>query len=207
MKTDETGRFDAAHLAQWRTVSRAYLFAPRAASPGEAAAEEIQRHAVAPGRGALLSWALRALLHLARRAAQEEENPLKALENGFYFHVSLMAKHPSVPVTILAWYMQTGDARVRSRIRSAIGHYQKRLSRLIGRAKQQGLVKSSVDAQAAAGVLVGLIQGLALRMHAGISRPEMLLREAAAVFPVYLAGIRAAPAPLAAWRLGEGATT
>ena len=206
MKNDESGRFDAEHLAKWRRDCREYLFAPRAATPGEAVAEAVTRHALASGRGALLSWALRALLHLTRRAAQEEENPLRALENGFYFHVSLMAKHPSVPVTILAWYAQTGDARVRSRIRSAIGHYQKRLSRLIGRAKLQGLVKPSVDAQAAAGVLVGLIQGLALRMLAGISRPEMLLREAAAVFPAYLAGIRVASAP-PAWRMGEGAAT
>jgi hypothetical protein len=65
------------------------------------------------------------------------------------------------------------------------------LSRLINRAKQQGLVKSGVDAQAAACVLVGLIQGMALRMNAGPGRPEMLLREAVSEFSGYLDGIRA----------------
>lgn len=197
MNVDEADRFVPAHLAKWRKISREYLFAPLAESRREKRIEAVSGHPVAQGRGGrsvLLSWALRALLHLAKRAAQGENDPLKALESGFYFHVSLMAKHPSVPMTILDWYSRTGDAHVRSRIRSAIGRYEKRLSRLIDRAKQEGLVKSSVDEQVAAGVLVGMIQGLALRMNAGISQPDMLLQEATAVLPVYLDGIRTAPA-------------
>lgn len=116
---------------------------------------------------------------------------MKALESGLYFHASLMAKYPSVPATILTWYLHTTDARIRSRIRGVIGHYENRLSRLINRAKQQGLVRSGVDAQAAACVLVGLIQGMALRMNAGPGRPEVLLREAVSEFSGYLDGIRA----------------
>ncbi len=197
MNVDEAGRFVPAHLAKWRKVSREYLLAPLAESRREKKVEATSGHPVAQGRGGrsvLLSWALRALLHLTKRAAHGEKDPLKALESGFYFHVSLMAKHPSVPVTILGWYSQTGDARVRLRIRSAIGRYEKGLSRLIGRAKQQGLVKSSVDEQVVAGVLVGMIQGLALRMNAGMSQPDMLLQEATAVLPAYLDGIRTDPA-------------
>lgn len=198
MNVDESSRFDPKRLEKWLKVSCEYLFAPLAEA-GSVAVEEAWRHPVAPGRGEpglLLSWTHRALSHLLRRSVRNEENPLRALESGFYFHVSLMAKHPSVPRTILAWYAQTGDPCVRARIRGVIGHYEKRLSRLIGRAKQQGLVKSSVDAPTAAGVLVGMIQGLALRMNAGICRPEMLLREAATALPVYLDGIRAFPVPV-----------
>ncbi len=198
MNVDEAGPFVPEHLAKWLKVTRGYLLAPLSGSQHAEEAEVAQGHPAVQGqggRGVLLSWALRALLHLAKRAAHGEDDPLKALESGIYFHVSLMAKHPSVPVTILDWYSQTGDARVRSRIRSAIGHYEKRLTRLIGQAKEQGLVKASVDAPKAAGVLVGMIQGLALRMHAGISQPDMLLQEAATVFPVYLDGIRAASTP------------
>ena len=201
MNINETGRLDPEHLAQWRQATHEYLFAPLTGSRCTDATEETPRHPVAQGRGGrgvLLSWARRALLHLLKRAARGEENPLKALESGFYFHVALMAKHPSVPATILAWHAQTTDARIRSHIRSVIGHYEKRLSRLIGRAKQQGLVKPGVDAQTAAAVLVGLIQGLALRMSTGISQPEMLLRDAATVFPVYLDGILATPTRVAA---------
>ncbi len=197
MNVDGAGSFVPEHLVKWLKVTRGYLLAPLSGPQHVEEAEVAQGHPAVQGqggRGALLSWALRALLHLARRAAHDEDDPLKALESGIYFHVSLMAKHPAVPVTILDWYSKTGDARVRSRIRSAIGHYEKRLTRMIGRAKEQGMVKPSVDAPTAASVLVGMIQGLALRMHAGISQPDMLLQEAAAVFPAYLDGIRTAPA-------------
>lgn len=138
----------------------------------------------------LLSWAYRALLHLLRRATRHQDNPLEALESTFYFHVSFLAKHPSVPTMIMTWHSQTRDARVRSRIEGAIAHYESRLARLIGKAKHQGLVRPTINAQAAAGAFVGMIQGLALRMRVDLGRPELLLREAAAEFPVYLDGIR-----------------
>lgn len=196
MSLKEADHFDPERLAKWLKVSREYLFSPLAESQREDVVGEDSHHPAAAGgsRGVLLSWAGRALSNLLKRAAQGEDDALKALESAFYSQVTLIAKHPSVPRTILAWYAQTTDPRVRSRIHGVIGHQQRRLSRLIGRAIRQGLVKSSVDAQATAGVLVGMIQGLALRMTAGISRPEMLLREAAIVFPVYLEGIRAAQA-------------
>lgn len=191
-------RFDPAHLEKWLNVSRTYLTGPLGESRSDDAVKGTTRHPapqVRDDRSILLSWAHRALLHLLKRATQNEDNPLKALESGLYFHASLMAKYPAVPVTILAWYLRTTDTRIRSRIRGVIGHYENRLSRLINRAKQQGLVKSAVDAQVAASVLVGLIQGLALRMNAGICQPEMLLRQAATEFSGYLDGIRATAAP------------
>ena len=197
MNDDEASRLRPEHLARWLQRSREYLLAPRADLGNVEMIESAARHPVSQfhcSRSVLLSWAQRALAHALKRGVQGEENPLKALERGFHFQVSLMAKHPSVPLALLAWYSQTGDARVRSRIRSAIDRHEKRLSRLIGRAQQQGLVKPNVDAQSAAAALVSLIQNLARGMSAGTSRPEMLLRDAATAFPVYLDTILAAPA-------------
>ncbi len=226
MNVDKADCFLPEHLAKWLKVTREYLFVPiglPGASNGPGAvsllpngkrsrpdtastvargaetAEETLSHPasqVRSTRAVLLSWAHRALLRLLRRATQHEENPLMALESAFYFHVSFMAKHPSVPRMILAWYSQTRDARVRSRIQGAIGHYESLLAQLVGKAKRQGLVKSTIDAQTAASVFVGMIQGLVLRMDADLSRPEMLLREAATAFPAYLDGIRDIPAPV-----------
>lgn len=226
MSPNKANDFLPEHLAKWRKITREYLFAPikppsTSSGPGavsplpdgercrpettgmatrrEKIAEETLLHPASQGRSTrsvLLSWARRALLHLLRRATQQEEDPLMALENAFYFHVSFMAKHPAVPRMILAWHSQTGDARVRSRIQRAIGHYESRLARLIGRAKRQGLVKPTIDAQTAASVFVGMIQGLILRMNADLIRPEMLLREAETAFPVFLDGIRDTPVAL-----------
>lgn len=220
MNGTEADRFLPEHLAKWLELAREYLgiqvessgpssnpgtvsllpdgnrSSPDTASPVVQRAEmadETLLHPVSQvgsSKSVLLSWAYRALLHLLRRATRHQENPLAALETAFHFHVSFLAKHPSVPLMILAWHSQTGDARVRSRIQGAIAHYESRLARLIGKAKRQGLVMSTINAQAAAGAFVGMIQGLALRMRVDLGRPELLLREAAAEFPVYLDGIR-----------------
>ncbi|MDK9704483.1 MAG: hypothetical protein OEL20_15220 [Sulfuritalea sp.] len=196
MNDDETSRLRPEHLAKWLQRSREYLLAPRADLSNVEVIESAMHHPVSQfhcSRSVLLSWAQRALAHALKRGVQGEANPLKALERGFYFQVSLMAKHPSVPLAILAWYSQTADARVRSRIRNTIGCHEKRLSRLIGRAQQQGLVRPNVDAISAAAALVGLIQNLVLGMSTGTKRPELLLRDAATAFPVYLDTILAVP--------------
>ncbi len=197
MSVNDANDFVPEHLARWRKVTCEYLFAPMTgdASRIEPATPAMLQPALQDrgSRSVLLSWAQRALLHLLRRATQSEENPLRALESAFYFQMSFMAKYPAVPRTLMAWYAQTGDSRVRTRIDGAIGHYESRLARLIGKAKQQGLVGAAIDAGTAASLLVGMIQGLALRMNAGLSRPETLLREATTAFPVYLDGIRSFP--------------
>lgn len=221
MNIDDADHFLTEDLAKWLKVSREYLIGPmpganssrdtvsllKRFSPSlrsapvrwTETAEEALPHPASQAsstRAVLLSWAFRALLHLLRRATRDEKVPLAALESAFYFHVSFMAKHPTVPGTIMAWYSQTRDVRVRARIEAAIGHYESRLARLIGKAKLQGLVRPAVDAQTAASVFVGMIQGLMLRVNADLIRPGMLLREAATAFPVYLDGICVTPAPV-----------
>jgi len=188
----------AAHLAAWRRVTIAYLSAPGGTIPASALAEEALPHPVSRkriGRGVLLSWAYRALLHLLGRAARLEESPLKTLESAFRLQVAFMAKHPAVPMKLLAWYAQTDDPRARRRIRQAIGRYESRISRLIQLAKQKGQVDSNIDVPTAAALFVGMVQGLVLRMNAGLSHPSRLPREATDAFAVYLRGIGDAGAP------------
>ncbi len=70
-----------------------------------------------------------------------------------------------------------------------IGHYESRLSRIIAAAKQQGRVRSEIDPQAAAGVVVGMIQSLALRMAINLRQRERLLHEAIQSFCLFRAGM------------------
>lgn len=219
MSGSKADRFLPEHLAKWLQVTSEYLCVPirspgassdsgtdsrvldgkrsslDRASPVVRSAELVDgnfSHPASQGssKSVMLSWAYRALLHLLRRATRHQDNPLEALESTFYFHVSFLAKHPSVPTMILNWHSQTKDARVRSRIERVIAHYESRLARLIGKAKRQGLVRSVIDAQTAASIFVGMIQSLVLRMNADLSRSEKLLQEAATAFPIYLDGIR-----------------
>lgn len=198
MCADQANDFVPEHLEKWRTVTRDYLFSPSGTMPGTdnngsgPSEKEALPYPASRGRNSraiLLSWTYRALLHLLRRATQSEQNPLKVLENAFHLQVSFIAKYPSVPRRLLAWYARTGDVRVRSRIQSCITQYEARVSRLISQAKYQGLVSSNIDAQTAATLFVGMLQGMVLRTSASLSQPDMLLREASIAFPVYLNGI------------------
>lgn len=117
MSGDESREIFAAHLAAWRRVTIAYLSAPGGMARSTGAAEDALPHPVSRkriGRGVLLSWAYRALLHLLGRAARLEESPLKTLESAFHFQVAFMAKHPAVPMKLLSWYAQTDDPRARA---------------------------------------------------------------------------------------------
>lgn len=187
------------HLAKWRAVTQDYLFTPSGKPsandgyPGDGhATEEALPYPFSRGcntRAMLLSWAYRALLHLLRRATQSEQNPLRALEKAFHLQVSFIAKYPSVPGKLLAWYAQTGDLRVRSRIQGCITRYEARVARLISQAQRQGLISANIDAQTAAKLFVGILQGIALRTSASLSRPDLLLREVSIVFPAYISGL------------------
>jgi hypothetical protein len=188
----ESGAISAAHLAAWRSATIAYLAAPAAAAGAALEAEDAVSHPVSHrriGRGVLLSWAVRALLHMLGRAARHEDNPLRVLESAFRFQVAFMAKHPAVPRRLLAWHAQTDDPHVRRRIRRAIGRFEGRIARLILLAGQRGQIAQGIDARTAAALFVGMIQGLALRMNAGFSHPSLLAREADNAFAVYLRGI------------------
>ncbi|MFZ3175842.1 MAG: hypothetical protein WA146_13175, partial [Thiobacillus sp.] len=86
------------------------------------------------------------------------------------------------------WLSQGSDIRIRRRIQMVIGHYETRLCRMIGQSKQQGLIRADIDPRTAAGIFIGMIQGLALRMNANLRQRELLLREAFEMFALYRAG-------------------
>ncbi len=130
------------------------------------------------------------LLRLVKRTAQCDQNPLCELECTFYSQVLFIARNPDVPVRMLGWLLGSGNDRIRRRVRSIIGHHEAKLSRLIDRAKRQGLVRAGVDPRAAAERFVAMIQGLALRRCVDPHQPERFLKEAAKIFPVYLNDIR-----------------
>lgn len=141
-------------------------------------------------QGRFISRVRGRLLRLVSRAAQCDQNPLRELERVFCSQVLFIARNPDVPMRMLGWLLESGNDRIRRRIRSIIGCYEAKLSRLLGRAKRQNLVKAEVDPHAAAERFVAMIQGLALSRCVDSHHPEQFLDEAAKIFLVYLNGIR-----------------
>jgi AcrR family transcriptional regulator len=190
MNTGDKEQFEPAHLAQWLETTRYYLFADLEglAAPIENALPQLRQDSHG-AQDRFISRARGKLLRLVKRAARQDQNPLQELEHAFYFQASFVSQHPDIPKRLLGWLSQGGDTRIHRRIQRVIGHYESRLCRMIAQAKQQGLIRSDVDPRTAAGLFIGMIQSLALRVNANLLQRERLLREAFEAFAVYLAGM------------------
>lgn len=190
MNISDTNKFEQAYLEQWLETTRHYLFADL-----ESLADAAEKALLEPkldshgAQGRFISRARGGLLRLLKCTAQHDQNPLQELERAFYFQVSFISRHPDVPKRLLGWLSQDSDTRIRRRIQMVIDHYESRLCRMIGRAKCQGLIRADIEPQTAASLFVGMIQGLAIRMNAGLLQRELLLREAVEVFALYRAGM------------------
>lgn len=190
MNMSDTNKFEHAHLEQWLETTRHYLFADQESLSDAAGKALLEPRLGSHGaQDRFISRARGSLLRLLKRTAQHDQNPLQELELAFYFQVSFISRHPNVPKRLLGWLSQGSDTRIRRRIQMVIDHYESRLCRMIGRAKRQGFIRADIEPQTAASLFVGMIQGLTLRMNAGLLQRELLLREAVEAFALYRAGM------------------
>ena len=193
MDTGDIDKFGHAFLDQWLETTRRYLFADWESLAG--AAEKALPEPKLDSHGAqdrYISRARGSLLRLVKRTARHARSPLQELECAFYSQASFIARHPDVPGRLLGWLSQAGDSRIRRRIQKIIGHYESRICRTIDRARRQGYIRADIDPHAAAGIFIGMIQSLALRMNVNLRQRELLLREAFENFSLYRAGIASA---------------
>ncbi len=193
MNTGDTNKFEHAHLQQWLETTRHYLFADQesfADAAGKALLEsQLDSHGA---QDRFISGVRGSLLRLVKRTVWHDQNPLQELERAFYFQASFVSRHPEVPKRLLGWLSQDSDTRIRRRIQMVIGHYESRLCRMIAQAKHQGFIRSDIDPRIAAGIFIGMIQGLALRMNVNLRQRDLLLHEAFEVFALYRAGMASA---------------
>lgn len=191
MTDDSMNRFEQEHLMRWWETTRYYLFADTESLPGAAAeTEDGWSPPQTDSRGGRKKFIARVRGRLLRSIGHvEQENPLRELESIFQQQIAFIARHPDVPRRLLSWLAQDGDPGLQRRVRMLIANYVGRLARIIARAKQQGLVRADVQPSAAAISLVGVIQGLLLRIPAAPQWREWFLWEAAEVFALYRAGL------------------
>ncbi|HUW79497.1 MAG TPA: hypothetical protein VMV54_01230 [Acidocella sp.] len=190
MTTGNTSSFKSEHLKKWLETTCRYLFTDwesLADAVGKALPEpRLDSHGT---QDRYISRARGSLLRLVKRTAQHARSPLQELECAFYSQASFIARHPDVPGRLLEWLSQAGDTRIRRRIQKTIGHYESRIYRTIDRARRQGDVRIDIDPHAAAGISIGMIQGLTLRMNVNLRQRELLLREVFENFSPYRAGM------------------
>lgn len=191
MKTGNTSSFKRAHLNKWLEITRTYLFSERERLT-DMAEQMPEPGLVSHGaQNRYLSRVRGSVLRLLKCTAAQGGNPLLELERAFHLQVSFISRHPEIPGRLLGWLSHGSDSRIRRRIQRVIGHYESRLCRIIDQARQQGCIRSDIDPRAAAGIFIGMIQSLALRMNLSLRQRERLLHEAFQSFSLFRTGMTA----------------
>lgn len=140
---------------------------------------------------AVMEWGTERLMGRIERAALGVGSPLAALEAMFLSHAEFTAEHPGIP-KILFGELQRAEVTPAKRIAKALlQRYGQRLREVIEEGKACGELASDLDAEAAATLFIGTIQGLVMQsMLAGdVSR---IREDAPRVFAIYRRGVRSA---------------
>ena len=138
---------------------------------------------------AVMSWVSERLLARIDAAIHGASSPVAALEAVFMTHIDFIAQHPGVPRMLFGELQRPSESLPRRMVQTLVEHYRVRLQRLLAAGQALGELDAGLDTHAAATLFVGTIQGLVMQsLLAGSVRH--LRRDAAAVFAIYLRGIR-----------------
>lgn len=141
---------------------------------------------------AVMEWVAERLMSRVESAACSASTPLAAIEAMFLAHVEFVAEHPGVP-RMLFGELQRAELTAPKRMAQAlVRRYGERLRALIEQGKAAGELSQAVDGEAAATLLVGMIQGLVMQslLEGDVTRVR---RDAPRLFAIYRRGIGCQP--------------
>ena len=137
---------------------------------------------------AVMTWVAERLLSRVDKAAQSVGSPIAALEAIFMTHIDFVAEHPGVPRIMFGELQRAGQTAPKRMVETLIREYGERLHQLIEKGKAQGELDPGLDAEAAATLFIGTIQGLVMQtLLAG--DVSIIRRDAPRVFAIYRRGI------------------
>lgn len=137
---------------------------------------------------AVMEWVADRLLARIDRAASDMASPVAAMEAMFLTHVEFVVEHPGVPRMLFGELQRAESTPAKRMAQTLIKRYGERLHQLIEKGKSKGDLPVSLDAEAAATLFIGTVQGLVMQsMLAGDM--ERMRRDAPRVFAIYRRGI------------------
>ena len=140
---------------------------------------------------AVMDWVAERLLGRVDKAIEAAPSPLAALEAAFMAHIDFVVKHPGVPRILFGELQREEVSPAKLVVRRLIRDYSSRLKRLVEDGKARGELASDLDADAAATLFIGSIQGLVMQSLIAGS-VKAIRTHAPSVFAVYRRGIRSA---------------
>ena len=140
---------------------------------------------------AVMEWVAERLLSRIDKAMRTAASPLAALEAMFMAHAGFVAEHPGVPRMLFGELQRAGETAPKRMVQALIRRYGERLREVIAEGKTCGELDARLDAEAAAILFIGTIQGLVMQsLLAGDI--ERIRDDAPRVFAIYRRGIGAA---------------
>ena len=137
---------------------------------------------------AVMEWVAERLLARIDDSARGIDSPLAAMEAMFMSHVGFAAEHPGVPRMVFSELQRAEQTPAKRMVQTLLQRYGKRLLGLIEKGKASGELSASLDAEAAATLFIGTIQGLVMQALVAGDVGRML-NDAPRVFAIYRRGI------------------
>ena len=137
---------------------------------------------------AVMSWVAQRLMARVDAAADGAASTLAALEAVFMAHIHFVCERPGVPRLIFGELQRPGQTLPKQMVQTLITAYGERLRGLLEAGKAAGELDPQLDAQAAAVLFIGTVQGLVMQsLLAG--DVQRMRRDARGVFAIYRRGI------------------
>lgn len=137
---------------------------------------------------AVLEWVSGRLLLRIKKAADDADNPLLALEAVFLTHVDFIEAHPGVPRMLFGELQRAENTTAKKIVHLMLKKYSSLIISLIEAGKTQDLVAADIDVNAASVMFIGSIQGLV--MQSMLSGDIHLVKDkAAGIFKLFCQSI------------------
>ena len=137
----------------------------------------------------MFEWVQGQLGQAVRQGFEGEGDALARLRQVFLAHVGFVARHPGAPRILFYELQRPTDSPFQQRARGTLGAYRQRLCELFKEAGRSGQLSPTLDAEMAAVLFIGTIQGLVMQSALFRNEAEMLAA-AQRLFPLLLDGFR-----------------
>jgi len=107
--------------------------------------------------------------------SQSGQNQLEFLENILHNHLSSIEQKKGISFLVIAEIISLGDKKLNQKIYETLTKYISHLTRIISDGKKSGTIREDINAEMAATVFFGMIQGLITRW--ALSNYEFTLEE------------------------------
>lgn len=122
-----------------------------------------------------------------RGLPMEQMSPLERLKAVIRFHLQFIQQQPGIPRLLFSEELQSGDPTVRDRMNELVGFFLKFLTGLISAGQQSGEIRTDINPEQQACLLIAAVQGLAFRWI--LSNQRFILAEQAdAIITTFIDG-------------------